>query len=91
MNDVNKKLIIHYKTSLIESGQEVIFNVPQQTKYLSINITSRNHKYLRLKQFKINNKPQKLDKFTFYDWNNLGYNFKIENHDIVITKPKTSK
>ena len=52
LNDANKKAIIHYKTSIKESGQEVVFNVPQQTKYLSINITSRNHEYLRLKQFK---------------------------------------
>lgn len=85
-NDAEKKILRHKTYLYSPSDTTVTFDIPEQTKYISVSLAIQNIQYLKLNKIKINDKSIPFSRFQFFDWNRKGYIYKPTKKFIVITK-----
>lgn len=85
-NDVNKKLLSHNTRILSVKDSNATFEIPQNTKYISVSLVLRKVTNFKLNSIQVNERPITLDKLVFFDWNHRGYSFRQNRKYISVTR-----
>jgi erythromycin esterase-like protein len=85
-NDEDKKTIKHYTSSVQKSPHDLICEVSEGTKYISISIELKNLDYFNLKEIKLNGEKVHLRSLDLKDWNRTGYKFRQSKNDVFVTR-----
>lgn len=78
LNDENKNLLQNYKGYLMNGIDNLKFQVPKQTKFISINLNIKDLSQFDLNEIIINDIPVSFKEVELYDWNNVGFK-KVKN------------
>lgn len=85
-NDVNKKLLSHNTRIFSVKDSNATFEIPQNTKYISVSLVLRKVTNFKLNSIQVNGRPITLDKLAFFDWNHRGYSFRQNRKYISVTR-----